>query len=118
MADAVNWDRFKRDVPQWYTEAKFGIFIHWGAYSVPAFGEPIGELGTMEAKTWFPHNPYAEWYFNTIRIEGSPAQEHHKKVHGNAPYDDFLDQWKAEKFNPDQWAELFAYSGADRKSVV
>ena len=112
MADAVNWDRFKRDVPQWYTEAKFGIFIHWGAYSVPAWGEPIGELGTMEAKKWFPHNPYAEWYFNTIRIEGSPAQEHHKKVHGNAPYDDFLDQWKAEKFNPDQWAELFAYSGA------
>jgi hypothetical protein len=56
MADTVNWNRFKRDVPQWYTEAKFGIFIHWGAYSVPAFGEPIGELGTMEAKTWFPHN--------------------------------------------------------------
>lgn len=79
MADAVNWERFKRDVPQWYTEAKFGIFIHWGAYSVPAWGEPIGELGTMEAKKWFPHNPYAEWYFNTIRIEGSPAQEHHKK---------------------------------------
>jgi alpha-L-fucosidase len=108
----VNWDRFKRDAPQWYTDAKFGIFIHWGAYSLPAFGEPIGELGTMEAKKWFPHNPYAEWYFNTIRIEGSPAQKYHQETFGGAPYDNFLDQWKAEKFDPDKWAELFAYSGA------
>jgi alpha-L-fucosidase len=108
----VNWNRFKRSVPQWYTNAKFGIFIHWGAYSVPAWGEPIGELGTMEAKKWFPHNPYAEWYFNTIRIEGSPAQLHHKKTYGDKGYDYFLDIWKAEKFDPDQWAQLFSYAGA------
>ena len=104
--------RFKRPVPTWFLEAKFGIFIHWGAYSVPAWAEPIGELGTIEAKRWFKHNPYAEWYFNTIRIKDSPAQVHHKREHRNKPYDDFLDQWKAEKFDPNKWAELFAYSGA------
>jgi alpha-L-fucosidase len=112
MEDAVNWDRFKRDVPQWFTDAKFGIFIHWGAYSVPAWAEPIGELGTIDDATWFAHNPYAEWYFNTIKVAGSPAAQHHKEVYGDAPYDDFLDQWKAEKFNPQLWAELFKYAGA------
>lgn len=112
MADAVKWERFERSAPEWFANARFGIFIHWGAYSVPAWGEPVGELGTLDAKDWFPHNPYAEWYFNTIRIEGSPAQKHHQEVHGGAPYDDFLDQWKAEKFDPKAWAELFAYAGA------
>jgi len=66
----------------------------------------------MEARTWFPHNPYAEWYFNTIRIEGSPAQRHHQETYGGAPYDNFLDMWKAEKFDPSEWASLFAQSGA------
>lgn len=112
MSTEVNWDRFSRVAPQWYSDARFGIFIHWGAYSVPAFGEPIGELGTMEAKKWFPHNPYAEWYFNTIRIEGSAAHKYHQDAYGGAPYDDFLDQWKAEEFDPNQWAELFSYAGA------
>ena len=108
----MNWDRFKRPAPKWYTDAKFGIFIHWGAYSVPAWGEPIGELGTIDEATWFAHNPYAEWYFNTIRVAGSPAAAHHKEVYRDAPYDNFLDQWKAEKFNPQEWAELFAHAGA------
>lgn len=113
MSDTVNWDRFKREVPRWYTEAKLGIFVHWGLYSVPAWAEiNVGEAGTIEKAQMFTHNPYAEWYGNTSRVEGSPAREHHKKVHGDAPYIDFLDQWKAENFNPDQWAELFAHSGA------
>ena len=68
--------RFERPVPTWFSDAKFGIFIHWGAYSVPAWAEPTGELGTVDDKEWFKHNPYAEWYWNTIRIEGSPAQKH------------------------------------------
>ena len=110
--DTSNFTRFNRPIPTWFTDAKFGIFIHWGAYSVPAWAEPTGELGTIDDKTWFAHNPYAEWYFNTIRIEGSPAATHQKEVHGGAPYDDFLDQWKASKFNPDDWAALFAKAGA------
>ena len=107
------WERFNRPVPTWFTDAKLGIFVSWGAFSVPAWAEPIGELGTVDDSLfWFTHNPYAEWYFNTIRIEGSPAAEHHKKFYRDMPYDDLLDLWKAEKFNPDEWAQLFAYTGA------
>ena len=87
--------------------------VSWGAFSVPAWGEPIGELGTIDDwKHWFKHNPYAEWYYNTIRIEGSPAREYHKKNFNDCDYDDLLDLWKAENFNPDEWAKLFAYAGA------
>jgi alpha-L-fucosidase len=101
-----------RLVPEWFTDAKFGIFIHWGAYSVPAWAEPIGALGDVDPDVWFKHNPYAEWYWSTIQIEGSPAQEHHRAMHGGRPYDEFLDAWKAELFDPADWVELFARAGA------
>jgi len=105
--------RFEREVPEWFLDAKLGFMVSWGAFSVPAWGEPIGELGTIEDwKEWFKHNPYAEWYYNTIRIEGSPAREYHKKNFNDCDYDDLLDMWKAEKFQPDEWAKLFAYAGA------
>jgi alpha-L-fucosidase len=108
----MDWSRFNRAVPTWFRDAKLGIFVHWGAYSVPAWAEPIGELGGIDDATWFRHNPYAEWYWNTIRLSGSPAQRYHEKTYENAPYDDFLDAWKAEYFDPDGWAELFARTGA------
>ena len=76
------WSRFDRPTPEWFTAAKLGIFVHWGAYSVPAWAEPTGELGALDDETWFRHNPYAEWYFNSIRIDGSPAQTHHRQVYG------------------------------------
>ena len=105
--------RFEREVPEWFLDAKLGFMVSWGAFSVPAWGEPIGELGTIDDwKEWFKHNPYAEWYYNTIRIEGSPAREFHKKNFNDCEYDDLLDMWKAEKFQPDEWAKLFAYAGA------
>lgn len=105
--------RFEREVPEWFLDAKLGFMVSWGAFSVPAWGEPIGELGTIEDwKEWFKHNPYAEWYYNTIRIEGSPACEYHKKNFNDCDYDDLLDMWKAENFQPDEWAKLFAYAGA------
>jgi alpha-L-fucosidase len=105
--------RFEREVPEWFFDAKLGFMVSWGAFSVPAWGEPIGELGTIEDwKEWFKHNPYAEWYYNTIRIEGSPAREYHKKNFNDCDYDDLLDMWKAENFQPDEWAKLFAYAGA------
>jgi alpha-L-fucosidase len=108
----MDWSRLDRPVPSWFRDAKLGIFVHWGAYSVPAWAEPIGELGEIEDSTWFRHNPYAEWYWNTIRLSGSPAQQHHERTYGNAPYDDFLDGWTAESFDPDAWAALFASTGA------
>ena len=107
------FNRFVREVPEWFLDAKLGFMVSWGAFSVPAWGEPIGELGTIDDwKEWFKHNPYAEWYYNTIRIEGSPAREFHKKNFNDCDYDDLLDMWKAEKFQPDEWAKLFAYAGA------
>jgi alpha-L-fucosidase len=115
MTDAVDprvWVDLKRPMPEWLPAAKLGIFIHWGPYSVPAWAEPSGPLGAVPENEWFTHNAYAEWYFNTIRIPGSPAAQHHHEVFGDAPYDDFLDQWTAGKFDPAAWANLFAEAGA------
>jgi alpha-L-fucosidase len=106
------WDDLKRPTPDWLSKAKFGIFIHWGPYSVPAWAEPSGALGAVPDSEWFAHNAYAEWYFNTIRIPGSSAAQHHREVFGDAPYDDFLDQWDAANFDPAAWASLFAEAGA------
>ena len=81
--------------PRWYRDAKFGIFIHWGIYSVPAFG--------------------SEWYSRNMYIQGSPEYEHHMKTYGKHSefgYKDFIPMFKAEKFNADEWAELFQNAGA------
>lgn len=113
-ATPEEWQQLSRPVPEWFQNAPFGIFIHWGAYSVPAWAEPIGALGTIDDdREWFTHNPYAEWYYNTIRIEGSPARQHQQDVFGGEDYDAFLDQWKAEQFDPTDWVELFKFAGAD-----
>ena len=115
MTPAVNdriWDDLRRPTPGWLPAAKLGIFIHWGPYSVPAWAEPSGALGAVPESEWFKHNAYAEWYFNTIRIPGSPAAQHHHDVYHDAPYDDFLDEWTAAKFDPAAWATLFAEAGA------
>jgi alpha-L-fucosidase len=109
----VRWSAFEREIPTWYSDAKFGLMVSWGAFSVPAWGEPIGELGTIDDwEYWFAHNPYAEWYFNTIRIPGSGAAQYHLENFGGCQYDDLLDMWKVSKFDPDDWAKQFAYAGA------
>lgn len=82
-------------VPDWYLDGKFGIFIHWGLYSVPAFGNE-----------WYPRNMY---------LQGTPEYEHHLKTYG-APnqfgYKDFIPLFKAEKYDPAAWADLFQRAGA------
>jgi alpha-L-fucosidase len=105
-----------RPAPEWHSNAKLGIFIHWGLYSVPAWATPTT---TPDKVTDWPHfyknNPYAEWYLNTLRIAGSPTQLHHKEVYGvNYDYYSFADSlslytrnWKA-----DSWAEIFKDIGA------
>lgn len=107
------WESLKRPIPAWHPRAKLGIFIHWGPYSVPAWAVPSGPLGTVHGSEALRNNAYAEWYGNTMRIAGSPTAERHREVHGDAPYDDFLDQWTAAQFDPDDWASLFAEAGAD-----
>src|SRR5699024_7490866 len=104
MPDAERGDALPKRRPDWCHDAPLGIFIHWGAYAVPAWAELGAELGAADdGADRLTRNPYAEWYANTIRIEGSPAAEHHRTVHGDAPYDDFLDQWRPDAFDPAAW---------------
>ncbi|HVN84972.1 MAG TPA: alpha-L-fucosidase [Candidatus Binatia bacterium] len=109
-------------LPDWFHDAKFGIFVHWTVSSIPAFAPPnkqgIGEvdLGNAEQVAWmFKNTPYAEWYWNSINIDGSPAQRHHRETYGaDYPYDNFVPQFMqlARGCDLDAWADLFARAGA------
>jgi alpha-L-fucosidase len=101
----------KRPTPAWFTDAKFGIFIHWGLYSVPAYAPVLpGKLA------------YAEWYWHNM-TEGRDNPKasaiekgtwaYHQRVYGaDFPYKDFAPMFKAQLFDPDQWAAILADSGA------
>lgn len=105
--------------PEWYEDAKFGIMIHYGLYSVPGWAPIFNPSDKIFSKEYFINNPYAEWYINTMKIVGSPTYEYHKKTYGeNFHYDDFVPLFNAElkKWNPDKWASLF--SAANAKYVV
>ena len=113
MSDTERWSALSRPTPQWFEDAPLGIFVHWGPYSVPAWAEDHGELGVEEDwEAWFTHNSYAEWYFNTIRIPGSPAALRHKDLYGSASYDAFLDAWDPDAWDPAEWMRLFHRAGA------
>jgi alpha-L-fucosidase len=82
-------------IPEWFKDAKFGIFIHWGVYSVPAF-----------SSEWYPRNMY---------IKGSNVWGHHIRTYGTHDkfgYKDFIPLFKAEKFDATEWAALFKEAGA------
>ncbi len=109
------WESLSRHaLPGWYDDCKLGIFIHWGLYSVPAWAEVTWELGgEPSAEAWFRHNPYAEWYQNTIRIPDSPARRRHDEVYGrDFPYERFAEAFTCEKWDPAGWARLFREAGA------
>lgn len=109
------WESVKtHTVPTWYDDCKLGIFIHWGPYSVPAFAPPSCELGDIPLdEGWFCNNPYAEWYLNSIRTKKGPSYEYHINKYGETfDYENFTYMWKAEKWNPGEWAELFKKAGA------
>lgn len=98
------------ELPEWYQDAKFGIFITWGLYSVPGWAPTSNELDSMSAEQYFKNNPYAEWYWNSMRIEGSPTQQFHKKNYGkDVGFFDFASTFNKEikKWNPKNWASLF-----------
>ncbi|MEN9938718.1 MAG: hypothetical protein RLZZ387_5297 [Chloroflexota bacterium] len=105
-------------VPDWFHDAKLGIFIHWGLYSVPAWAPPTGPLHDVVAKEgwqgWFGRNPYAEWYGNSVRVPGSPTAAYHAEHYGDMPYAGFAEEFNqgAAGWNPAAWAELFAQAGA------
>lgn len=92
----ANWSSLERyEVPAWYRDAKFGIFIHWGVYSVPAFDNE-----------WYPRNMY---------IAGSAVFKHHVATYGpqvKFGYKDFIPRFRAEHFDAAHWAEVFRKAGA------
>jgi alpha-L-fucosidase len=104
----ADWNSLdQRPVPDWYKAAKFGIFIHWGIYSVPS---------------WAPTNvsvyaKYAEWYWMRSTDKKAEGYEQfrafHKKAFGDeVQYPDFARDFTATMFDPDQWADIFVKAGA------
>jgi alpha-L-fucosidase len=99
-----------RSVPQWFTDAKFGIFIHWGLYSVPAWG-PLPSDGADI------YDCYAEWYWSKLMNKSSKVNPlftaFHNRMYGeDFKYQDFVKDFKCEMFKPEDWAGLFREAGA------
>jgi alpha-L-fucosidase len=92
----ADWDSLQKyETPGWYKDAKFGIFIHWGVYAVPAFG--------------------SEWYPRDMYRSGSEEYKHHVATYGPQDkfgYKDFIPMFKAEHFDAGVWARLFKEAGA------
>lgn len=100
-----DWESLdRRPIPSWFADAKFGIFIHWGVYSVPAWREVSRER----------YASYAEWYYARVMYdEQGEGAAFHRSVYGeNFQYRDFAPMFRAELFDPDFWAGLFERSGA------
>jgi alpha-L-fucosidase len=117
MADAVLDALNARPPPAWYDAAKFGVFIHWGMFAVPAFAPKVGSIGEVFRTDYdraVAMTPYTEWYWNAIRTPGTPSADFHAAHYGDAPYEafkqPFLDGLK--HWDPDEWAERFRDAGA------
>ncbi|WP_405398811.1 alpha-L-fucosidase [Maribacter sp. Asnod2-G09] len=92
----ADWESLQQyEVPEWYKDLKFGIYFHWGPYSVPAYEN--------------------EWYSRWMYVEGHPINTYHKETYGSLDtfgYKDFILMFKAEEFDADVWADLFVKAGA------
>ncbi|MCK4919893.1 MAG: alpha-L-fucosidase [Bacteroidales bacterium] len=98
-----------RPVPDWFSDAKFGIFVHWGLFSVPAYRPyAVDEYGYEKKE-----NANSEWYLPEVMYRPEANADFHKKAYGeNFSYFDFQNQFKAELFNPIEWVDLFKNAGA------
>ena len=92
-----------RPCPQWWKDAKFGIFVHWGIYSVPAFAPTSGDKF---------YSCYAEHYKGRVQTGVEAFVKYHEKKFPGRSYEDFAPQFTAENWKPDDWAELFRRAGA------
>lgn len=91
----VNWNTVKKEAPEWFRDAKFGIFIHWGPYSVPAYKN--------------------EWYSRNMYAKGQDQNKYHEETYGKLKdfgYKDFYPMMKGERFDPAEWARLIKRAGA------
>ncbi|KAG8795751.1 hypothetical protein FRC12_010192 [Ceratobasidium sp. 428] len=91
----------KHETPRWWNNAKFGIFIHWGVFSVPG---------------WVPKGYYEEWYNWWLHNPAQPSNilwNHHRRTYGEGKlYDDFIPEFNGAKFDAAEWIDLFATAGA------
>lgn len=86
-------------VNPWFRDAKLGFFIHWGLYSVPAWGTPKGQR-VVQTEDAYTHHQYAEWYGNTVRIQGSPTHQYQETTYGvGTSYEDLADLWDTTGFD-------------------
>ncbi|NQV33315.1 MAG: alpha-L-fucosidase, partial [Phycisphaeraceae bacterium] len=103
LAQSATWEEVdSHPIPKWWTDAKFGIFIHWGPYSVPAFSR-VGD--------------YSEWYWQDLVNSGrrghKTVKAFHDATYGSGfTYPDFVPDFTCELFDPNQWADVFKESGA------
>lgn len=116
----------EHEVPKWFKDAKLGLFIHWGVYSVPGWAPLNGNFDEVVASQgwdyWFKHNPYAEWYYNSMKLEGGDTYNYHRQIYGESfTYDDFIPSFNEAisptatpnaNWNPLEWAKLFSRVGA------
>lgn len=95
----ADWESLRqRPYPEWFNDAKLGIFIHWGLYSVPSYSEP---------------EAYAEWFLRGLQLKEPLRTDFVKRVYGkDFNYRDFAPLFKAELFDAGEWAEIFKQSGA------
>jgi alpha-L-fucosidase len=106
-------------VPSWYDDAKLGVFIHWGLYSVPGWAPRVPDIQQLlrndGPKRVLRENPYAEWYLNSMQIKGGPTYEYHSRVYGvDYPYDNFVRTFNeaSSGANVEAIADLCQASGA------
>lgn len=112
----------RQQAPNWFEQADFGIFIHWGLYSVPAFA-PAPLTGPGKHPTLyqqFRQHPYAEWYGNAMLFEDGPTGKYHREHFGEAPYRDFAATFQetANQVDVEAWADQFAAAHAKYVVVV
>ncbi len=107
-----------RPLPQWYDDAKFGIFIHWGPYAVPCYAPVDHDMGDLfAAGNWaevFRFSPYTEWYLNSWALDGSDTAAHHAATYGDRSYGSFVEEFRERSAGASTaaWAPLFAQAGA------
>ena len=117
MSADVTVSYMGRACPEWYAKPQLGIFIHWGIFAIPAYapgGVSIADLFKTDYDDAMAISPYAEWYWNAMRVPSSPTAERHARVYGNLPYESFRKEFEAaaEAFDANAWADHFAASGA------
>lgn len=103
--------------PAWWTDAKLGIFVHWGLYSIPGFAPTdveVNDVLSVGGPHPMAHMPYAEWYENSLRFADSPTAAFHRERYGDRPYAEFADDFRASlaHWDPEAWADRFARAGA------